>query len=417
MGKVLITLALSVVLVACGSAHSTDERNVVDSLARRHVDLVIALGRHDAFTATSFFGPPAWRDAAPKMSTSEIVAHAEVLQTELRGAAKSLSGEDALARVARLIDEVEAFKATAHFIAGGSMPLEEEARRVYGMSIAPIPEVEITAYRNQIDDALAGPGPLTARYGDYAKRITVPAERLEVVVRLAVEECRQRTLSHIAIPEDGGAVISVEESDIAAEIQYIGGFKSKLVFKRRPSSANRLLQLACHEGYPGHHLYAVLRERRAVAQDRPEDFLWPSRGVDISEGSADYAVRVTFQPHEEERFMREVLLPAAGLDPSAAAVLAKVSRPDWELKMRVAYEGARRMLVGEATLEEAGRWMVQAGLFDPTVAAGWLRFAKSAGAGALTYYPGHERARRAVEAAGLDPARRWQAFLAFISTP
>lgn len=413
----LIPLALTVVLVACGSAHSADEHNFVDGLARRHVDLVIALGRHDAFTATSFFGPPAWRDAVPKTPIGEIVAHAEVLHTELRGAARSLAGEEAQARVARLIDEVEAFKATAHFITGGSMPLEEEARRVYGMSIAPVPQTEITAYRSQIDATLAGPGPLTARYGAYAKRITVPAERLEMVVRLAVEECRQRTLSHIALPEDGGAVISVEESDIAAEIQYAGSFKSKLVFKRRPVSANRLLQLACHEGYPGHHLYAVMRERRAVADDRPEDFLWPSRGVDISEGSADYAVRVTFQAQEEERFMRETLLPAAGLDPSAAEVLAKVSRPDWELKMRVAYEGARRMLAGEATLDAAGRWMVEAGLFDPAVAASWLGFAKSAGAGALTYYPGHERARRAVEAAGLNPTRRWQAYLAFIATP
>jgi hypothetical protein len=80
--------------------------------------------------------------------------------------------------------------------------------------------------------------------------------------------------------------------------------------------------------------------------------------------------------------MREVLLPTAGLDPANAAIMARVSPNDWELKTRVACEGARRMLSGELTRAQAEAWMVERGLFEPSGVSGWLGFAEWAGAGA-----------------------------------
>jgi hypothetical protein len=151
----------------------------------------------------------------------------------------------------------------------------------------------------------------------------VQVDRLKQAAQAAVAECKRRTLARFALPEDRGAVVNVADANVPAGIQYAGGFRSTLVFRRRPFSASRLLQLSCHEGYPGRHLYVLLRERRAVRKGNPEDFLWPFRGVEISE----------------------------------------------------------------------------------------------AGAGALTYFRGYERARRAVEAAGSDPDRRWEKYLAFVSTP
>jgi hypothetical protein len=219
-----------------------NEEALVDAPARRHVDLIIALGRHDPFTATSFYGPEAWRDGvrAKPIPIAELKAHA--LKAEMGVLSAQLADGESGGRVDRLIREVEAYEASAHFISGGKMPLDGEAARIYDKTYAPIPESEIAAHRQQVDEALAGPGTLATRYRDYAQRTMVQVDRLKQAAQAAVAECKRRTLARFALPEDRGAVVNVADVNVPAEIQYAGGFRSTLVFRRRPFSASRLLR-------------------------------------------------------------------------------------------------------------------------------------------------------------------------------
>ena len=79
------------------------------------------------------------------------------------------------------------------------------------------------------------------------------------------------------------------------------------------------MDLACHEGYPGHHVYNTLLEKHLVKDRGWMEFtvypLFSPQSL-IAEGTANYGIPVTFPDDERIAFEEKVLFPAAGLDPA-----------------------------------------------------------------------------------------------------
>ena len=106
------------------------------------------------------------------------------------------------------------------------------------------------------------------------------------------------------------------------------------------------MDLACHEGYPGHHVYNVLLEKHLV-RDRGwiEFTVYPlfSPQSLIAEGTANYGIEVAFSQADRLALRADVLFPLAGLDGDRAQeyyeVLALVDRLSY-----AGNEAARRYL-------------------------------------------------------------------------
>ena len=104
---------------------------------------------------------------------------------------------------------------------------------------------------------------------------------------------------------------------------YQGDFRSLIqVNTDLPIYIDRAIDLACHEGYPGHHVYNALLEKHLVRDRGWVEFtvypLFSPQSL-IAEGTANYGIEVAFPGRERVEFERTVLFPAAGLDPSTAA--------------------------------------------------------------------------------------------------
>ena len=84
-----------------------------------------------------------------------------------------------------------------------------------------------------------------------------------------------------------------------------------------PVPLDRAIDLACHEGYPGHHVYNALLEQ-ALVHDRGwvEISMYPlfSPQSLIAEGSANYGIDMAFPSAERTAFERDSLFPLAGLE-------------------------------------------------------------------------------------------------------
>ena len=142
---------------------------------------------------------------------------------------------------------------------------------------------------------------------------------------------------------------------------YQGGFRSLIqVNTDLPIYIDRAVDLACHEGYPGHHVYNALLEKHLV-KDRGwiEFTVYPlfSPQSLIAEGTANFGIEVAFPGHERIEFERTVLFPAAGLDPARAAEYYEVQG---------ARRSARRM---RATRRRGGIWTVRS--TRPRPRRGW----------------------------------------------
>jgi len=76
----------------------------------------------------------------------------------------------------------------------------------------------------------------------------------------AIEEGRKRTLKYIPLPKEENFVVEyVKNKPWGAYNWYKGNSFSVIqVNTDLPVYIDRAIDLACHEGYPGHHVYNLL---------------------------------------------------------------------------------------------------------------------------------------------------------------
>jgi hypothetical protein len=202
---------------------------------------------------------------------------------------------------------------------------------------------------------------------------------------------------------------------------YKGSFHSLIqVNLDFPIPVDRAVDLACHEGYPGHHVYNASLEK-ALFHDRGwvEISVYPlfSPQSLIAEGSANFGIDMAFSPSERVAFERDSLFPLAGLDQSLAERNAAVRRVVEDLNY-ARNEVARRYLDGQLTRNEAVVAMQRYWLIASDAAAKQLRFIDTYRSYVINYNLGRDLVAHWVGQQGGDsPEERWRAFGALLSSP
>ena len=150
----------------------------------------------------------------------------------------------------------------------------------------------------------------------------IPRDRLGRVFELAIAECRRRTLQHVELPAaESFTVEYVTGKSWSGYNWYHGNYRSLIqVNTDLPIFIDRAIDLACHEGYPGHHVYNALLEKNLMRDRGWSEFsvyaLFSPQSL-IAEGTANYGIEVAFSDDERRAFERDVLFPAAGLESCA----------------------------------------------------------------------------------------------------
>jgi hypothetical protein len=287
------------------------------------------------------------------------------------------------------------------------------------------PESDFEGTLQQLDARLPrGKGALISRYDAFRQSFIIPPAKLSAVFDRAIAECRRRTLVHVPLPpEENFTVEYVTKKSWSAYNWYQGNYQSLIqVNTDLPVYIDRAIDLACHEGYPGHHVYNALLEKHLM-RDRG----WVELSVYalfspqslIAEGTANYGIDVAFPGEERVTFERDVLFPAAGLDATRAAEYYEVH----ELVEKLSYAGneaARRYLDKQITREAAAEWLTKYALMSPDRALQRTRFMDEYRSYVINYNLGQDLVKEYLEArAGADatPARRWEEFARLLVSP
>jgi hypothetical protein len=227
--------------------------------------------------------------------------------------------------------QTEALVARYDALEGGRISFDEESFRLYGV-VAPPPDLDEAArLRAELDSLLPGEGPLVTRYAHFQRRFLVPRERVETALRRAIEECRRRTLAHLPLPpEEKTELELVSGRDWPAFSSYQGNYQSVIrVNVDFPIPVGRVVEIAAHEAYPGHHTASVVRDEKLVRERNLEEYsVEPLVGPDayLREALAAVAVELVFSPEERLEFERGVLFPLARIDAADAELHAEVER-------------------------------------------------------------------------------------------
>jgi hypothetical protein len=398
----------------------------MNDIAESYVKLVLALGQHDADYVDAYYGPDAWKSeaASAKLPLAELRKRAEQVLASVAALPKTALGELEQLRHDYLARQLQSLIARCDMLLGKKLSFDEESRALYDAVAPHRDEAHFQKVRDQLSALLPGSGSLAERYDAFRQKYIIPPDKLDAVFRAAIARCRELTRKHIELPADESFTLEyVKDKPWSAYNWYQGHSKSLIqVNTELPVYIDRAIDLACHEGYPGHHVYQVLLEKELVrGRGWIEYCVYPlfSPQSLISEGSANFGIEVAFPVHERLAFERDVLYPLAGLDPAGAEKYEQVQA----LADQLAYaqnEAARRYIDGEIDAKAAAEWLEQYTLAPRARAEQRVRFIDRYRSYVINYNLGKDLVRQHVEQLGGTadhPERRWQIFQELLSSP
>ncbi|MFD2514860.1 hypothetical protein ACFSRY_13370 [Pontibacter locisalis] len=399
----------------------------MDELAERYVKTLLKLGQYDGDIVDAYYGPEGWKPTAPAADTlpaEEFLKEFRFIQQQLMAQKPESLSEDEKRRLAMFQKQVLAAITKVEMMQGKKYSFDEEAKLLYD---AEPPHYELAYFDsilNAIDQQLPGKGSIAERWDAYRARFEIPKEKLEPVFNAAISEARKRTKAHYNLPDQENFKMEFVTDKAWSGYNYYKGNGYSLIQINTdfPIYIERAIDLASHEGYPGHHVFNALLEKNLVNDKGWKEYsvypLFSPQSL-IAEGSANYGIDVAFPADDRIRFEREVLFPLAGLDPAEAdryyAILEKIGQLDF-----AGNEAARLYLNGEISREEAADMLVKYNLYKKDKALQRTRFMDKYRSYVINYNLGQQLVREYIEARGgtdENPEKRWELFEEILSNP
>jgi hypothetical protein len=414
---------LSLTLAACPSAEPQGDS--MDETAESFVKLVLALGQHDADYVDAYFGPEEWRlEAQESAITLEEIRQRATDALETLPAATEGGDSITTARLRFMGKSLESLIARVDLLFGVPMTFDEESSALYDAVAPTLPAEHFRSVLQKLDERLPGEGPVLDRFNAFRQDFIIPSERLDDVFQAAIDACRQQTSRFIELPPGESFTVEyVTDKSWSGYNWYKGGYQSLIqVNTDLPIYFDRALDLACHEGYPGHHVYNLLLEREMVKERGWLEFtiypLFSPRSF-LAEGTANFGIDVSFPSDKRLELEETVLFPLAGLDPERAQQYYEVQ----DLAKQLGFAGneaARGYLDGTMDAEQAVDWLTTYSLMSRPRAEQRLRFIEQYRSYVINYNLGQEMVRRYIESQGGTPdhpEESWRLFSDLISRP
>lgn len=410
------------VLPPAGTAQTMASVSDIDLISRDYVILTLELGEQEAGYVDAYYGPADWATAAKAKPRDmrelgnaivDLMLRLDALPTsddalvEARKRFLSAQFEAALTRHAMMQEEVFSFV--------------KEAKGLFGVTPVFLPLSSYDAALAKIEALVPGEGALHERVEAYQARFNIRTDRLKPVFDAAIAECKRRTTAHIALPADENFKMEfVTGKSWSGYNYYQGNYQSLIQINTDlPIRISRAVDLGCHEGYPGHHVYNMLLEQRLTRELGWQEFsvypLYSPQSL-IAEGSANYGIELAFPGEERLAFERDVLYPLAGLDPSTAADYFKLQQALSELK-GARFVIAQGYLDKSISRDEALALIQKYQLVSRERAEQSLSFNDQYRSYVINYGLGQDMVKAWVERQGHAPVWRWKAMEKLLSEP
>jgi hypothetical protein len=398
----------------------------LNTLAEPYTKLVLAVGQHDADYVDAYYGPKEWSDEATtaKKPLEDIHADALRIKTALDNVESKRSKEILQLRHQYLRKQIASLIARVEVLNGKRLSFDEEAKAYYDVEPPIFPEEYFKKLTAELDSIVPGRGPIPERVEAYRKQFTITPDKIDKVFSAAIYECRQRTKEHINLPEHETFRLEYVHNKSWSGYNWYKGNNESLIQINTdlPIFLERAIDLAAHEGYPGHHVYNCLLETAFVREFKWIEFtvypLFSSQSL-IAEGTANFGIEVAFPGSERMEFERDRLFPLAQLEKSEAEKYSKIQM----LSAKLSYAGneaARRYLNSEISREDAAQWLVQYALMSPERAHQRTRFFDQYRSYVINYNLGMDLVRQYILRRGGtedNPGKRWEEFTKLISSP
>lgn len=394
-----VVIAAAVLAAACAPPPPS-----LNAAAEGYVRAALRLAQHDPTLVEAWRGPAEWQ-SGPRQPVAAIADDIRGWRTRVDAFGGDAGNAVEKARIDYLRAQLQGLAFAADRLLGRSATIDDQARDEFGVAFPALDAAAIERSLVEIDRILPGRGPLADRVAALRKRTTIPDDRRQAVMELALGACREAAAPLIELPADERVTIAFR-SDLQwdAVARDTGHHHTSIDINDGPLDMLRAYHLACHEGYAGHHAQYLLIDRLVDERHWPELQLTPGFGPHLLfiEGTAEAGADLAMAADRRATLYRERLMPAAGLDPAEVGTLIAVE-DHLPALLPIVTDVARQYLASAISREQAiVRLRNEALLANP---AGTLAFIERRRARALVYGEGRRLVHRLLPAASLAGLR------------
>lgn len=327
-------------------------------------------------------------------------------------------------RVKYLKRMLESAIARVRYLNGERMSFDEESKALYDAVSPSYSEEHYAKLIEKLEDLLPGEGDVATRFNEFRNKYIIPQEKVAAVFEAAIAEGKRRTEEYLQLPEGESFKVEYVNDKPWGGYNWFKGNAYSLIQVNMdlPIYVDRAVDLACHEGYPGHHAYHSLIEKHMLIEKGMVEFsIYPlfSPQALISEGTANFGIKTAFPGDDRIKFEKEVVFPLAGFDPEEADKYYEIM----ELAGKLTYAGndaARNYLDGSMTREEAIAFKMKYQLQSELRATKLMDFIDTYRSYVINYNLGHDMVEEYINKLGGTadkPEKRWQLFKELLSMP
>lgn len=342
----------------------------MDEIGRRYLLLALRLGRHLPDLIETYIGPGELSEAVAAEAPApaeELHLEALSLHAEVAELAEGTEADDR--RRAWLADQLTALAASARLVAGEEIGYVDLVEELYGIAAEAEPDATFASAQHLLDEVLPPGGTLTTRLEAHEETVTLPPEAALRAVRRMSSALRARTIRDVWLPEGESVQFAVAGDRPAGfRVTYLGGLQTRVeITPGVPMTVGRVVHIASHHAYPGHHAERATKEALLVRERGLGEAMVVCRWTPahaISEGVAALGRSAVLSDQELGGVLRR-LVRDLGVTIPALAMEREVMVARARALLRRASANAALMLWRDSVSEpEVRGWLAGSALMD-----------------------------------------------------
>lgn len=429
MKKILLQIFILLLLFSCSEKKEINKKSQLEikmnSIAEDYVRLALKIGKYDPDFVDAYFGPNNLKpDTAHSTFNQTVFEELNQQVNKLLDVMESLSEFPAnkieRQRYTFLYKQLLACKTRIFMLNGMSLTFDEESNALYDIEIDYKDENYFDQLLEEFDKLLPGNGNIYERYNLFRESFKVPEEKLERVFRKAINECRNRTKEFINLPPNEKFELKFVKNKPWSAYNWFKGNSFSLIEINTdlPIYVDRIIALAAHEGYPGHHVHHTMMEWNLYKKRNWIEFsiyiLFSPQSL-IAEGVANYGLELLFPEEDRIKFETENIFQLSGLDSSKAElyyqVMTIVNKLNYSINL-----AAKNFLDGKWDENKTIDWFKKYNLRNDESAKKLISFIKRYRAYIVNYSAGYDLIKAYIENADSKEGK-WKLFNEIISNP
>jgi len=394
--------------------------NPINIIAERYVKLSLNIGQHSPYYVDAYYGPEEWQPTDAKTSLVQLKIEAESLINDCKAVSPESGQKD---RLQALAIHLTASLAYINSLNGDVLNFADECLALYDVVLPMYNLDHFDQALNELSLLVPGAGDLNQRFNDYRSQFVIAKDKLSLVFDKAISEARKRSLHHLSLPENESFHVELVKDQVWTAYNWYKGNSYSLIQLNTdlPIYIERAIDLAAHEGYPGHHVFNAQMEKHLVKKQGWMEYsiynLYGPTSL-LAEGSANYGIEIVFPWAERLKFERQVLFPIAGIDAEKSelyyqiqAILHKLSYVDNMV--------AQKYLDKEIDELDAIKLLMKYSLSSEKKARQRLEFIKHNRAYVITYNYGQDLVKEylAKEVNNDSHSELWRVFAELLANP